>query len=305
MASVLFTDTYIKQIKPKDKQFEICDTKVRGLTIRVARKAKTFSFHYRFMGRNNRITLGHYPSMSLKEARQKAQDASRQVSNGIDPQVEKLRLRSNYATGLFSQVASEFVENHAKRNTKSSKETDRILQNEFVARWGKFPLRQITRQIIYSALNEIVSDSGPSAANHAFSVIRKLYNWAVEQGHLDHSPCLGMKAPSRTVERSRVLTDPELAAILLATEKMGFPFGHHVKLQITTAQRRSEVSNLRWADLDLEHRTWTQPPASNKSGRTHIVPLSDLAIETIRSLPRLHDELVFPGAWQGQSRVGL
>ena len=148
--------------------------------------------------------------------------------------------------------------------------------------------------MIQSELNEIAANSGPSAANHAFAVIRKLFNSCVEQGYIDHPPCLGMKKPSKTVERTRVLSDAELAAIWLATDTMGFPFGTHVKLLISTAQRRNEVSALCWADLDLEHRMWTQPAASNKSGRTHIVPLSNLALETIRSLRRVHDQLVFP-----------
>jgi integrase len=103
-----------------------------------------------------------------------------------------------------------------------------------------------------------------------------------------------MKIPSRTLARDHLLSGPELTAILIAADKMGLPFGPHVKLQILTAQRRNEVSNLRWTNIDLEHRTWTQPAASNKSGRTHIVPLSNLALETIRSLPRVHDDLVFP-----------
>jgi integrase len=293
MSSVLLTDFFIKRTQARDKQFEILDAKVKGLTLRISGKAKTFNCLYKFMGHNSRLKLGRYPSMTLKDARQKADEALRQVSRGIDPKAEKLRKRSSYTDNLFSRIVPEFIENHARRNTRSWKEPDRILKNEFIPRLGKFQLDQISRRMIQSGLNEIAA-SGPSAANHAFAVIRKLFNWCVEQGYIDHSPCLGMKKPSKTVERSRVLSDHELAAIWLATDKMGFPFGTHVKLLISTAQRRNEVSTLCWADFDLEHRTWTQPAASNKSGRAHIVPLSDLTLATIRSLPRVHDELVFP-----------
>ncbi len=245
------------------------------------------------MGRNRRLKIGRYPALSLKEARQKALVALTQVSNGIDPQADKLEARTGCGASSFATVAFEFI-GDAKRNTRTWLESARIIRKEFMPRWGDLQLQQISKRTIMSRVNEIASNNGPSAGNHAFSVIRRVFNWFVEQGYLDHSPCLGMKPPSRTVERSRVLSDPELAAILLATDKMGFPFGGHVKLLVLTAQRRSEVSTLRWGDLDFDHRTWTQLAASNKSGRTHIVPLSDLALETIRSLPRLHDELVFP-----------
>jgi integrase len=290
---ILLTDIYISLLKPKDKQFEICDTKVKGLTTRISRNAKTFNFHYRIMGRSCRLNIGRFPSMSLKEARQKALEAMRQVSNGIDPQTAKLQARSSYGASLFSNVASEFID-HAKRNTRTWKETDRIIRNEFVRRWGRLQLQQISKLTINPALGEIESISGPSAANHAFAMIRRFFNWCVQQGHLDYSPCQGMKPPSRTAGRSRVLADPELAAILLATDQMGFPFGPHVKLLISTAQRRSEVSALRWNDLDIKERTWTQPANMNKSRRSHIIPLSNLALETIRPMPRVHDDLVFP-----------
>jgi hypothetical protein len=84
-------------LKSNDKQFELFDQKVRGLAIRVSSKGtKTFNFHYRMGGRSRRLTLGRYPSTSLKEARQKAQDASR---HQLD---EHFRLLET-ATGLATE----------------------------------------------------------------------------------------------------------------------------------------------------------------------------------------------------------
>jgi integrase len=103
-----------------------------------------------------------------------------------------------------------------------------------------------------------------------------------------------MKAPSRTAARERVLSDAELIAIWFAAEKMGFPFSYYIKLLILLGQRRNEGSSLCWGDLDFQKRVWNQP-SSNKSQRPIIVPLSDLALATIRAVPRVHDKLVFPG----------
>ena len=221
-------------------------------------------------------------------------EALSQVAKGIDPQSDKLKARENYQTNLFSEVANEFIENHAKRNTKSWQETERILRNEFVRPWGKFQVQTITKQRIHDRLDEIVKRNGPSAANHAFAVIRRLFNWCVDRGYLEKSPCAGMKAPAKTVERKRVLTADELSDVIHAADKMGYPFGPFTHILVLTGQRRDEVSGMRWRDLDLENGLWTQPEGSNKSEREHIVPLNRLAIETIRALPRLHDEFVFP-----------
>ena len=114
MSSVLLTDIFIKRTQARDKHFEIWDAKVKGLTLRIFRKVKTFNCLYKFMGHNDRLKLGRYPSMTLKEARQKADEALRQVSRGIDPKAEKLRKRSSYTDNLFSRVVMEFIENHAK-----------------------------------------------------------------------------------------------------------------------------------------------------------------------------------------------
>ena len=98
--------------------------------------------------------------------------------------------------------------------------------------------------------------------------------------------------PAKVVSRERVLRDQELAAVWLACEHMGFPFGPFVQLLILTGQRRTEVASLRRDDLDLERETWTQ--LRNKSNRTHDVPLSRPAVHIIRQLACLHAELVFP-----------
>jgi integrase len=289
------TDFRDKRLQATHKQFEIFDEKITGHAIRVSPGGtKSFVLLYRFRGKNRRLTLGRYPTLSLKDARQMARQALNEVSKGIDPHLKKISERENFDVSLFSRVAPDFVQNYARRNTKSWRETDRVLRTTFVPKWGRLQLQQISKRVINTLLNDIVESSGRYAANHAFAIIRRFFNWCVEQGHIDHSPCFGMKAPSRAAERDRILSDAELTSIWSATDEMGFPFGHHVKLQLLTAQRRTEISSLRWSDLDLQQRIWTQPAASNKSGRTHIVPFSNLALETILSMPRVHDELVFP-----------
>ena len=296
MHSVVLTDFSIKQLKPKpNKQFQRFDKKITGLGLRVSPGgAKAFFLAYRFGGLNRRLSLGRYPTISLSEARQRARDALSQISRGIDPAAEKMRTRDGYKASLFPNVLDDFIENYAKRKTRSWQETDRILRQEFGRVWRKLPINQITKQHINNVLDGIVKRGTPSAANHAFAAIRKFFNWCVERGYLDYSPCTGMKAPSKIASRDRVLKDEELAAVWLAAEKMGWPFGPLVQLLILTGQRRNEVSGLCWDHLDLDQGLWTQPAEGNKSARVHVVPLSPLASQIICSLPRVHDEFVFP-----------
>jgi integrase len=97
----------------------------------------------------------------------------------------------------------------------------------------------------------------------------------------------------RTSSHERTLSDQELVAIWLAAQEIAYPFGDFVRLLILTAQRRDEISKLRWSHIDIDPSTMSGRK-HNKSGREHVTHLSDLAVETLRSLPRVHDDLVFP-----------
>ena len=296
MPSVTLTDLALKRLPPKpDGQVETFDRKIAGLGVRVSPGGtKAFFLSYRIAGRSRRLALGRYPALGLAEARDRALEALRQIAQGIDPANVKRVARDSYQSRLFPTVLDDFIESHAKRMTRSWHEAERLLRKEFARPWHKLPIDQITKHTINAVIDEIVKRGAPSAANHAFADIRRFFNWCVERGYLDHAPCAGMKAPCKVASRDRVLTDEELLRIWLAATKIGWPTAPFIQLLILTAQRRSEVARLRWCHLDLEQGLWTQPAEENKSGRIHDVPLPPLAIDILRSLPCLHDALVFP-----------
>ena len=298
-ASLMLTDRLICGLKPRLRQFEVFDSKVPGLTIRISPQgSKSFSVLYRIGGRNRRLTLGRYPIVTLADARKRARQVLNQVWQGLDPATEKIRQRADYEGSLFPAALDEFVETHAKRKTRGARETERLLRREFGKPWAKLQVQQITRRHINDLLDGIVNRGTPSAANHAFAAIRRLLNWAVERGYLVHSPCQGVKAPSKVGSRHRVLSEAELTRIWLAAELIGYPFGRLVQLLLLTAQRRSEVAGMRWSELDLSKAYWHLPPGNedrkHKSSHPHTIPLGSRIIEILASLPRVHEELVFP-----------
>ena len=84
---------------------------------------------------------------------------------------------ATYGAAYFRELRPS-LENHAKRNTRSWKETVRILENEFVSKVGQLSAsdKYLSGRSM-SRVNEIASNNGPSAGNHAFSVIRRFSNW--------------------------------------------------------------------------------------------------------------------------------
>lgn len=154
-------------------------------------------------------------------------------------------------------------------------------------------------------LSAIVNRGSPSTANHALAVLRKMFQWGVEQGHLERSPCAGLGMPAQVISRDRILSDGELSRVRKAADEMGYPFGPMIQLLILTAQRRGEVVGLRWSEINTKAMEWTLPNGRTKSARPHVVPLSGAAAELLARLPRLHDVLVFPARGKDNPASGF
>ncbi len=294
------TDVAIRKASlPRTGQIEIWDGKIPGFGIRIASSgAKSFVLVYRHNGRPRRMTLGRYPMLSLAEAREKAMDAARQVDTGVDPaptKAERRRQDEQKVVYRFADVVASFVTLHCERHNRAvtAKDTARILKNRFVSRWADRDVREITRVEIVRALDRIVDDGTPSAANHALSAIRKFFNWCVERGVLETSPCLNVKKPAKDMTRDRVLADGEIGVIWRAADQVGYPGGPIVQLLLLTAQRRNEVGRMQWRHLDIEAGRWTLPAKYTKSNQHHIVPLSPEACRIVKTLPRFPGDYVF------------
>ncbi|MBK5198908.1 MAG: site-specific integrase, partial [Methyloceanibacter sp.] len=103
------------------------------------------------------------------------------------------------------------------------------------------------------------------------------------------SPANGLTAPAREKARDRVLEDDELALIIRAARQIDGPYGGIVELLALTGQRREEVAQLTWDEVDLASQTWTLPASRTKNGKRHIVHLSNDAIAVLNRSPNMGD----------------
>ena len=288
------TDKLLSSLKPDpSKQFDVWDSTVTGLGLRVSPGgAKSFVLIYRLGTRSRRMTLGRYPILKLKDARNIARGHLQTASKGGDPAEEKKRqLRNSLA---FNEYVQTFVETYAKPRNRTWKETETILNREFVSKWRKRNIRSIEKADVTHILDALVSRGKITSANRAFAQIRKLFNWAVERGDLEHSPCQGLRSPGKYRSRERVLSDAEINAVWNAADEMGYPFGAVIKLLFLTGQRLNEVASLKWSEIDLDEATWTLPADRNKSTREHIIPLSPQAVDVLKTVPKTQSEFLFP-----------
>jgi integrase len=288
MAQKIFTARSIEVLKPGAERREIPDPHMPGLYLVVQPSgAKSWAVRYRHHGTTRKHTLGSYPAIDLKAARDLAGKAIRAVAEGRDPGREKHEEKAD----TVEAVARQFIERHCKNN-RTALTTQRLLEQYVLPRWRGRLARDITRRDVLDVLDRVVDGGKPIAANRTLAAVRKMFNWAVSRDIIPASPCAGVKPPSPEQSRDRVLNDTELCDVWMAADKIGGPFGALVQLLILLGQRRDEVAKMEFAELDLAGRLWALPPGRVKNEQPHKIPLSEPAVAILTALPRIGDRFV-------------
>lgn len=134
MPIVNLTARRVQALKPPIQgRLDYWDQNQEKFSLRISASGrKTWTVCYRFHGRKRRLRLGEYPALSLADARQMARDAIRDVSHGIDPVAANIKLRQ---AGTFDELATEYMERHAKREKRSWRSDKWMIDRHLLPRW--------------------------------------------------------------------------------------------------------------------------------------------------------------------------
>jgi len=259
------------------------DTGQSGFGVRVSQGgSKTFVVVHGVERR--RLTIGRYPTISLKQARDKAKELQAGLTLGL---IER-RPSPPYTNALTLYLeASE-----AKNRPGTVVEYRRLLTSHFA--FGRKRLSDITRADIQQKLNKL--KDRPSEQRHAFVALKVFFNWAVREEHLQANPIGSMRPPTRQQSRERVLKLEELAAIYQTACDHQRPYGTIVQLLVLTGQRRNEVGALRWSWIDRDKQLITYPADFTKNRRLHVLPYGERVAAILDDIPEHKDcDFVFPG----------
>jgi integrase len=285
---------------------------------------KSWALRYRRKsdGKSIKHTLGSYPAISLKDARSAATELRAEIERGGDPHGTKIATRKQREAGTdtFEAAARRYVATYQFKRCKSWEWAARMLglvvdpdearepkqcpplvvikdgsrdasgrrRLSLADRWGDRRLADITGSEIAAAI-EGVGERAPILANRIHAVVAAFFKWAASQNVrlVATSPCIGLTRPTRETSRDRVLDDGELRKVWAASGELGHPYAGIVRLLVLTGQRRGEIGDLRWSEVDLENRLLRLPRERTKNGRAHDVPLSPAALAIIAGLPKL------------------
>ena len=221
----------------------------------------------------SRVTLGHYPKVSLKEARELALKALAKKDELGKPKPPPA-MRADEAIEKFITL------HYANARPMWRKEQRRLLTKHFLSKFPKLPLDKFTTAHILEvtdALSHI-----PSEQLHAHRALKTFFKWAVHRQWIAVSPISTLPNPGSQKDRDRLISDAEFVAVYKAAVELAFPFGYIVLICAHTGLRRGEVSTLKWKDITSEFITI--PKEIAKNGREHVLP--NLIAENLKLIPK-------------------
>lgn len=283
----------------------------------------SWSLVYRARGSNvvRRYSLGRYPDVPLREAREEAQEWRTRIAKGEDPHEEARRLRQEEAderAEVKRQAAEaaaataalkarltvrEACEQFyiAKAGARSVRNMRNMLENQLVRRFGDKALVDLTRADVTRMQNEIAAAGNKRNADNVTSTTRSLLSWAVDQRHVTENIAARFKKKQGKGEgtRERKLSAAEIKALwlLLDRDDVGLSptMRRIIRLAILLGQRANELGGMRRSELSPDLMTWTIPAARMKAKQPHRLPLPPHARAIIaEAIDGLTGPVVFP-----------
>ena len=287
----MLTERLIRDAKPEPKTRILWDAQVKGLGVRVTPGgAKAFILNYRVAGRERRATLGRYPAVGLRAARERAGAELAGIRAGdVDP-LERQRAAREAPT--VADGLDRFFEDFAPARLAIGRISPRTVQT--YRNQAKLYIRPALggRRVADVARRdvELVVGCLPNATrNRVLAFVSRLFNlfeaWEWRPQHTN--PVRGIER-AREEPRDRVLDSTELAALARALDRLAERFPASVaaiRVAALTGLRISEVLAIRWEHVNFESRRVTLP--QTKTGRrSHDLPAS--ALDILRAVPRLN-----------------
>ena len=295
-----FTKRDLENLPPQTRdaaarEAEYSDTECIGLKCLVNRTGRKFLYlRYTFHRRRRAIKIGEFPSTSLAEARQRANEFKGQIDRGADPQAEKQRV---LAIPTFKAFALETYMPYAENVKRSHKDDRSRLDHHLLPRFGKLTLNEITAQQLQVFLADTKKRGlAPATVNRVRSLLQRMFNLAVQWGILEKNPAQGIPKFQENNQRQRFLGPEEIQAFIVAlAEEPNRQAADFIQLLLLTGARLGELLDAVHEDLDLDAGLWRIP--RSKSGRSRMVVLNETAKTLFARQPHRDDNAyVFPGS---------
>ena len=288
-------DTMLRNLKPEPKPKKLFDG--GGLYLHLKPNgSKLWCMAYRYEGKTKTLSFGHYPTISLKGARTRRDDAKALLANGIDPYVEKKQAKERLASeencqeNTFGAIAEEWFKRYSKQiSDKHIIRLRRRLDGKILPAIGA---KLVTECEPIDFLNIAAIDETAGhdeAARRVIYICNQVMEYARVTGRVDYNKAAGLTkvlAPLKVTHRPAV-TDPQAIGQLLRdidTYKGYFSVVYYLKILPYVFTRPSELRLATWQEIDYDAAIWHVPAARMKMRKDHLVPLARQVIDLLHQL---------------------
>lgn len=300
------TNTAILNAKPKEKPYKLADGS--GMYLEISPNGgKWWRLKYRFEGKEKRLSLGIYPDVGLKDARERRDAARKQLASGIDPSAVRKATKASKAglnANTFEAVAREWFIKHSANWAKSH--ADKViarLQNDVFPWLGRRPIAEITPPELLAVLRRIEGRGAVDTAHRVHQNCSHVFRYAIATGRAIHNPAPDLKGalPRAIQSHFAAMTDPKaIGGLLRAIDTYQGELVTKCALRLAPLVfvRPGELRTAEWSEIDLENAAWNIPAAKMKMREPHLVPLSSQAISLLEELKPLTGSCryLFPSA---------
>lgn len=300
------TDREIKNLTPQEKRYSVKDKLNNGLFIEV-KESGVKSWHYRYSlnGKQERLVIGRYPDLSLKDARQVRDESASLVAKGISPKKDKAKPKGV----LFKDYGERYLNEVIRKERKNPYNMVLCLNNDIYPMMGSIPLDQVSIEDIRRTIWRKKEQGYDAAANQVRGLLKRMFDYAMTLGLVPFNPVLAI--PSRHIHkakpRDRYLSTNEIRIFYttLLNSRIYRPRKLGLLLSLLTLVRKSELLRAKWEHIDFEQCIWLIPETKADSATGHsremVVYMSDQVIEIFKELKTIagNEPFVFVGRQSG------
>lgn len=331
------SDTEIKNAKyTTDEEFELLKKKLeesnsnvkaikknkladgKGLYLIIkANGSKVWRFDFRYGNKNLSMSFGVYPEVTLKEAREKREEARQLLANNINP-ISAKRIKKASESLTLQNVIDEWIELRKKSSSEATiMQNVRILKN--ITNWlGNIAIKDIKRVDIINALEKMQNRGIIESAHRLLSIMNKIYMYAVTKEYIENNIIANIDkstilVPNKKDTHLPALTEKEeIKQLLKDIYSLEDRFRSYIstiyifKLIPYVFVRSENIRLMCWDDLDLEKGLWAIPKEKMKMNVDFVCPLPKQAIKLIKEIEpftRQRSKYVFPSPQKSDRSV--
>ena len=296
------TDLAVRNAKPREKNYRLFDE--RGLYLEVSKAGgRWWRLKYRFQGREKRLALGVYPDVTLKDARDRRDEARRLLSNGIDPSEHRKITRAEAhpeSDQFFQAVAYEWYAKFSPNwATGHSKRVLSLMERDILPWIGNDPINEIPAPKLLEIARRVESRGALETAHRSMRLCSQVFRYGVATGKCDRDPTgdlRGALPPIKGGHFAATLEPQRLGEIIRDLRNYHGTFVVRCALQLAPLLfvRPGELRQARWVDIDLDAAEWRY--LVSKTETQHVVPLAQQAVDILNELKPLTSRgpYVFP-----------